>query len=108
MASPSSRRWSSVEDLFGSGLVSSVRDKGSVKLIANIRSRATPLDSIRHSVVIHNGACSPLPCANRIGGSSVAAGAAALVWAAAPNPKLFVANGSTAAPFKIVRRDMRI
>ena len=48
--------------------LSSVRASGSVKLIANIRSRATPLDSIRHSVVIHSAAWSPLPWTNRIGG----------------------------------------
>ena len=43
---------------------------GSGKLIANMRSRATPFDSIRHSVVIQSAAWSPLPCTNRIGGIS--------------------------------------
>jgi len=37
MASPSSRRWSSVEDRFGCATVSSVRASGSVKLMANRR-----------------------------------------------------------------------
>jgi hypothetical protein len=34
--------------------LSSVRANGSVKLIANNRSRGTPFDSMRHSVVIHS------------------------------------------------------
>jgi hypothetical protein len=55
-ASPSSRRWSSVEERFGCSTLSSLRAKGSVKLIANIRSRGMPFDSIRQSVVTQSAA----------------------------------------------------
>src|SRR5260370_18575944 len=71
IASPSSRRWSSVEDLFGSGLLSSARARGSVKLIANRRSHGTPFHSIRHRLLIHSAAPSPLPVTERIRGISL-------------------------------------
>jgi hypothetical protein len=66
------------------------------------------LDSIRHSVVIHNGACSPLPCANSIGGISLAPGAASGVCAKAENPKLLAVKGKIPAPCNSLRRDSRI
>ena len=44
MASASSRRWSSVEERLACSTLSSVRASGSVKLIANIRSRGTPFE----------------------------------------------------------------
>ena len=56
MASASSRRWSSVDERPGCSTLSSVRASGSVKLIANIRSRGTPFDSIRHSEVSQSAA----------------------------------------------------
>jgi hypothetical protein len=105
IASPSSRRWSSVEDLLGSGLVSSVRARGSVKLIASIRSRGTPFDSIRHNVVIHNAAWSPLPWAKSTGGNSAAPGAARGACANAGNPKPPAAKGKIPAPCNSIRRD---
>src|SRR5205807_7451092 len=99
---------SSVEDLLGSGLVSSVRATGSVKLIANIRSRGTPFDSIRHKVVIQSAAWSPLPWTNKTGGIAPAVGAGGGVCANAGRPKFPPAKGNAAAPLSRVRRDSLI
>src|SRR5258708_11182233 len=68
IASPSSRRWSSVEDLFGSGLLSSARARGSVKLIANRRARGTTVGYNRHRLTTHGSARSPLHLNTNNGG----------------------------------------
>src|SRR3954462_7107573 len=103
MAAASSRRWSSVEERPACSTLSSLRALGSVKLIAIMRSRAMPLDSIRHKVVIQSASYSPLPWTNRIGGTSP--DAAGEGWANAPVRKLAIAKGKLPAPSMIIRRD---
>src|SRR6185436_5806185 len=103
-ASPSSRRWSSVEERFACSTLSSLRASGSVKLMASIRSRGTPFDSIRQSVVIQSAAWSPLPWTNRTGATSAAADGVDAVCARAEKPRFPASKGSAPAPFNIVRR----
>src|SRR3954464_12095994 len=74
-----------------------------MKLIANILSRGTPLDSIRQIVVTQSAAWSPLPCTNRIGGMSAEPAEAGAVCAHAARPNDPASRGGPPPPPPRVR-----